>query len=52
VTQFVVNLEQGRATEIIGLIDFRGRFRDFVVRQKSFNTFLQCDTDRLPLRPA
>lgn len=42
VTQFVMNLEPGRATEIIGVINFTGRFRDFVVRPKSFNIFLQC----------
>ncbi|MBA3394367.1 MAG: hypothetical protein H0T89_17100 [Deltaproteobacteria bacterium] len=39
VTQFVVNLDLGKQTEIIGLIDFRGRYRDFVVRPKSINIF-------------
>lgn len=38
-SQLVVNLAPGRRTEMIGLIDIRGRFRDFASRPKSFNVF-------------
>jgi hypothetical protein len=39
-THFVVNIQPGRRTEMIGLIDVRGTFRDFAERSKSFNVFV------------
>lgn len=39
-SQLVVNIATGRRTEMIALIDIRGRFRDFAERPKSFNVFL------------
>ena len=40
-SHFVVNIDPGRRTEALGLIDIRGRFRDFAKRAKSFNVFVQ-----------
>lgn len=39
-TQFVVNIHPGQKTEMIGLIDVRGTYKDFVSRNKSFNIFI------------
>ncbi len=41
VSHFIVNLERHRRTEVIGLIDIRGSYRDFVRRGKSFNIFVR-----------
>jgi hypothetical protein len=40
VNHLVLNICQGTKTEVIGLIDIRGSYRDFVNRGKSFNIFL------------
>ena len=40
VSHFVVNLQAGRRTEMIGILDVRGRYKDFVARPKSFNVFV------------
>jgi len=42
----VLNICQGVKTEVIGLIDIRGSYRDFVQRGKSFNIFLDNQDDR------
>lgn len=39
-TQFVVNISPGRRTEMIGILDVRGSYRDFAVRNRSFNIFV------------
>ena len=39
-SHFVVNIAPGRRTEMIGLLDVRGTFKDFAKRQKSFNVFM------------
>jgi hypothetical protein len=39
-TQFVINLHPGRRTEMVGLIDIRGTYRDFATHAKSFNVFV------------
>ncbi len=39
-SHFVVNIEPGKCTEMIGLIDVRGSYKDFVMRGKSFNVFV------------
>lgn len=39
-SQFVVNIAPGQRTEMIGLIDVRGTYKDFAARNKSFNIFL------------
>lgn len=39
-SQFVVNIRPGERSELIGIIDIRGRYRDFSDRPKSFNVFL------------
>lgn len=36
----ILNISSGEQTEVIGLIDIRGSYRDFVTRGKSFNIFL------------
>ncbi len=36
----ILNICRGQQTEVIGLIDIRGSYRDFVTRGKSFNVFL------------
>ncbi|MBK7863746.1 MAG: hypothetical protein IPJ65_35100 [Archangiaceae bacterium] len=36
-SELVVNLAPGRCTEVIGVIDLRGTFRDFAARAKSFD---------------
>lgn len=38
-SQLVVNIAPGERTEMIGVLDIRGRFRDFAERPKSFNVF-------------
>ena len=38
-SHFVVNMSRGRRTEMIGLIDVRGSYRDFATKAKSFNIF-------------
>ena len=40
VSHFVVNLQAGARTEMIGILDLRGRYKDFVQRPKSFNVFV------------
>jgi hypothetical protein len=40
-SHFVINVCQRRRTEMIGLLDVRGTYRDFVVRGKSFNIFVE-----------
>jgi len=40
VHHFVVNLAPGRSTEMIGLLDVSGSFRDLAQRPKSLNVFL------------
>lgn len=39
-SHFIINIEPGVRTEVIGLIDIRGNFRDFAQRTKSFNIFV------------
>lgn len=39
-SHFAINIDPGRRTEMVGLIDIRGRFKDFATRPKSFNTFV------------
>jgi hypothetical protein len=39
-SHFVVNICPGRRTEMIGLIDIHGSYRDFVGKSKSFNMFV------------
>ncbi len=41
VSQLVVNLEVGRTTEVIGLINVQGSYRNFIRMAKSFNVFIQ-----------
>jgi hypothetical protein len=41
----VLNIAAGVKTEVIGLIDIRGSYRDFVNRGKSFNIFLDTADD-------
>nr|QEO74299.1 hypothetical protein [uncultured bacterium] len=41
VTNLIVNLDPGRRTEMIGLLDIRGSYRDFARRGKSFNIFVE-----------
>src|SRR5439155_4525361 len=40
VSKLVVNISPGRRTEVIGLIDIRGSFKEFTSRSKSFNLFV------------
>ncbi len=40
-SHFVVNIRPGARTEMIGMIDVRGSFRDFASRGKSFNLFIE-----------
>ncbi len=40
-SQLVINIEPGKATEIIGLIDIRTSYRDTKTKSKSFNIFLK-----------
>jgi anti-sigma regulatory factor (Ser/Thr protein kinase) len=39
VSQFVINLSPGTATEMIGILDTSGRYKSFRQRRKSFNVF-------------
>jgi hypothetical protein len=39
-SHFVVNISPGKRTEMIGLIDIRGSYKDFAVMGKSFNIFV------------
>lgn len=39
-THLIINMEPGKRTEMIGLIDIRGSFRDFQRANKSFNIFV------------
>lgn len=41
-SHMVVNLAKGRRTEVIGLIDVQGTYRDFASRIKSFNSFVEA----------
>jgi hypothetical protein len=38
-SHFVINISAGRCTEVIGLIDVRGTYLDYVSEGKSFNVF-------------
>ena len=40
VSHLVTNISPGKRTEMIGLIDVRGRYRDFAAGNKSFNIFM------------
>lgn len=40
VSHFVVNISPGKRTEMIGLLDIRGAYRDFLKGSKSFNLFV------------
>ncbi len=40
-SQFVVNIAPERRTEVIGILDVRGTYRDFAQRAKSFNIFVE-----------
>lgn len=40
VSHFVINLEVRVRTEMIGIVDVRGRYKDFLQRPKSFNVFV------------
>lgn len=40
-SQLIVNIDPGQRTEVIGLLDVTGSYRDFAQRPKSFNVFLQ-----------
>lgn len=39
-SHFVINIRPGKVTEMIGLIDVSGTYKDFVVKGKSFNIFV------------
>jgi hypothetical protein len=39
-SHFVINIRPGKSTEMIGLIDVSGSYKDFVVKGKSFNIFV------------
>jgi hypothetical protein len=38
-SHFIVNMAPGRCTEMVGIIDASGTFKDFSARRKSFNVF-------------
>ncbi len=38
---FVINIAPGERTEVLGLIDVQGSYRDFAERSKSFNIFIK-----------
>jgi hypothetical protein len=40
-SHFIVNLEPGRRTEMVGLLDVSGGYRDFARSGKSFNIFVE-----------
>jgi len=40
-SHFVVNLAPGKRTEMLGLLDIRGSYRDFTSKPKSFNIFVE-----------
>jgi signal transduction histidine kinase len=40
-SHFVVNIHAGRRTELIGVVDITGSYREFARRSKSFNVFLE-----------
>jgi hypothetical protein len=40
-SHFIINLAPGERTEMIGIIDMKGSYRDFAVRSKSFNIFYE-----------
>ena len=39
-SHFVINIEAGKRTEMIGLIELTTTFRDYALRAKSFNIFV------------
>jgi hypothetical protein len=41
VNQFVINVDRGRCTEMIGLMNVSGTYRDFAEKSKSLNIFTQ-----------
>lgn len=41
-SQFIINIDPGRRTEVIGLLDVSGSFRNFAERAKSFNVFVKA----------
>lgn len=45
-TNFVVNIAPGKATEFIGFIDISGSYKDFAARPKSFNIFTGAPPER------
>lgn len=49
-SHFVVNLRPGKMTEMIGIIDIRGTFRDFSSKHKSFNVFTVGEHTRVRSR--
>lgn len=40
-SNFIINIDPGQSTEVIGLIDIAGTYRNFAERPKSFNVFLK-----------
>lgn len=40
-SQFIINIDPGHRTEMIGLLDVSGSYRKFVERPKSFNIFVR-----------
>jgi hypothetical protein len=42
-SHLAINLKPGRITEVLGLIDVRGTYKDFAARGKSFNVFVDED---------
>lgn len=44
-SHLIVNLDPGVCTEVIGLIDVRGSYRNFASRAKSFNIFIRTNAD-------
>lgn len=40
-SHFVVNISQGKRTEVIGLLDVKGSYRDFAKASKSFSLFYE-----------
>jgi hypothetical protein len=43
-SHLAINLKPGRATEVLGLIDVRGTYKDFAARGKSFNVFVDDES--------
>jgi hypothetical protein len=43
-SHLALNISPGKATEIIGLLDVRGTYRQFMQKSKSFNVFIDART--------